>query len=78
MMRVGLFKAVHVKTLASRERRMLLASRKLLQMKLMDVEADLSETLRNFGLKVGVVNTTGFEGRIRDLVEDYPRLAAIA
>lgn len=78
MMRVGLFKAVHVKTLASQERRMLLTSRKLLQKKLMDVEADLRGTLRNFGLKVGVVTTNGFEGRIRKLVEDYPRLAAIA
>src|SRR5579864_3717923 len=64
MMRVGLFKAVHVKTLASQERRMLLTSRKLLQKKLMDVEADLRGTLRNFGLKVGVVTTNGFEGRI--------------
>jgi transposase len=78
MMRVGLFKPVHVKTLASQERRMLLTSRKLLQKKLLDVEADLRGTLRNFGLKVGVVTTNGFEGRIRDLVEDYPRLAAIA
>lgn len=77
MMRVGLFKPVHVKTLASQERRMLLTSRKLLQKKLLDVEADLRGTLRNFGLKVGVIRTSGFEGRVRELVEDYPRLAAI-
>jgi transposase len=77
MMRVGLFKPVHVKTLASQERRMLLTSRKLLQRKLLDVEADLRGTLRNFGLKVGVISTSGFEGRIRELVEGYPRLAAI-
>ena len=57
MMRVGLFKPVHVKTLASQERRMLLTSRKLLQKKLLDVESDLRGTLRNFGLKVGVVST---------------------
>ena len=44
MMRVGLFKPVHVKTLASQERRMLLTSRKLLQKKLLDVEADLRGT----------------------------------
>jgi hypothetical protein len=31
MMRVGLFKPVHVKTLASQQRRLLLVSRKLLQ-----------------------------------------------
>ena len=33
MMRVGPFKPVHVKTLASHEKRMLLSSRKLLQRK---------------------------------------------
>jgi len=65
MMRVGLFKPVHVKTLASQERRMLLTSRRLLQRKLLDVESDLRGTLRNFGLKVGVISTQGFEGRIR-------------
>ena len=77
MMRVGLFKPVHVKTLASQERRMLLTSRKLLQRKLLDVEADLRGTLRNFGLKVGVVSRGRFEARIRELVEGFPRLAAI-
>src|SRR6516164_6552231 len=56
MMRVGLFKPVHVKTLVAQEQRMLLTSRKLLQRKLLDVEADLRGTLRNFGLKVGVVS----------------------
>ena len=40
MMRVGLFKPVHVKTLVAQERRMLLTSRKLLQRKLPDVESD--------------------------------------
>jgi len=77
MMRVGLFKPVHVKTLASQERRMLLTSRKLLQRKLLDVESDLRGTLRNFGLKVGMVSTGGFEARIRELVEGFHSLAAI-
>src|SRR6266851_3728683 len=51
MMRVGLFKPVHVKTLVAQEQRMLLTTRKLLQRKLLDVESDLRGTLRNFGLK---------------------------
>ena len=46
MMRVGLFKPVHVKTLVAQEQRMLLTSRKLLQRKLLDVESDLRGTLR--------------------------------
>ena len=78
MMRVGLFKPVHVKTLAAQEQRMLLTSRKLLQRKLLDVEADLRGTLRNFGLKVGVVSHSRYQVRIRELVESFPRLAAIA
>lgn len=77
MMRVGLFKPVHVKTLAAQEQRMLLTSRKLIQRKLLDIECDMRGTLRNFGLKVGVVSTVGYEARIRHLVEGFPRLAAI-
>lgn len=81
MMRVGLFKPVHVKTLAAQEQRMLLTSRKLVQRKLIDIESDMRGTLRNFGLKVGlkvgVVSAIGYEARIRHLVEGFPRLAAI-
>ena len=36
---------------------MLLTSRKLVQRKLMDIESDMRGTLRNFGLKVGVVSS---------------------
>lgn len=77
MMRVGLFKTVHVKTLVAQEQRMLLTSRKLLQRKLLDIESDMRGTLRNFGLKVGAVSTRTYEARIRELVEGFPRLAAI-
>src|SRR5258708_22445634 len=77
MMRVGLFKPVHVKTLVAQEQRMLLTSRKLLQRKVLDVESDLRGTLRNFGLKVGIVGRSRYEARVRELVEGFPRLAAI-
>ena len=53
MMRVGLYKAVHVKTLASQQERMLLTSRKLLRDKLQDMENELRGTLRNFGPEWG-------------------------
>jgi transposase len=69
---------VHVKTLVAQEQRMLLTSRKLLQRKLLDVESDLRGTLRNFGLKVGRVSGSRYEARVRELVEDFPGLAAIA
>src|SRR6202166_874474 len=78
MMRVGLFKPVHVKTLVAQEQRMLLTSRKLLQRKLLDVESDLRGTLRNFGLKVGAVSGSRYEARVRELVEGFPRLGAVA
>src|SRR5689334_21214756 len=77
MMRVGLFKPVHVKTPASQQRRLLLTSRKILQRKVYDIENDLRGQLRNFGLKVGVVGAVGFEQRVRDLVGDLPAIAAI-
>ena len=77
MMRVGLFKPVHVKTLVAQEQRMLLTSRKLLQRKLLDLECDLRGTLRNFGLKVGIVSGGRYEARVHELVTDSPRLAAI-
>jgi hypothetical protein len=70
--------AAHVKTLAAQEQRMLLTSRKLLQRKLLDLECDLRGTLRNFGLKVGVVSGSRYEARVRELVLGFPRLAAIA
>ena len=78
MMRVGLFKAVHVKTPASQHRRFLLTSRKLLQKKIYDIENDLRGSLRNFGLKVGVVGAARFDHRVRELVTDHPTVAAIA
>ena len=77
MMRVGLFKPVHVKTPASQQRRLLLTSRKLLQRKIYDIENDLRGSLRNFGLKVGTVGAAGFEGRVRELVSDHAFVAGV-
>ena len=77
MMRVGLYKAVHVKTPASQRRRVLLTSRKLLQRKLQDLENELRGILKTFGLKVGVVGKTRFEARVRELVAEDAILEAI-
>ena len=78
MMRVGLYRPVHVKTLRSQKLRMLLTHRKLLQSKAIAIDNDLRGTLRNFGLKVGVVGKVRFEARIRELVEKLPDLASRA
>jgi len=77
MMRVGLYRPVHVKTLRSQKLRMLLTHRKLLQSKAIALENDLRSTLRNFGLKVGMVGVVKFEGRIKELVENLPDLAVL-
>ena len=76
-MRVGLYRPVHVKTLRSQKLRMLLTHRKLLQSKAIAIDNDLRGTLRNFGLKVGMVGTVKFEARIKELVENLPDLAVL-
>jgi transposase len=77
MMRVGLYRPVHVKTLRSQKLRVLLTHRKLLQSKAIAIENDLRGSLRNFGLKVGMVGTVKFEARIKELVENLPDLAVL-
>src|SRR6266849_4588730 len=77
MIRAGLYRPVHVKTLRSQKLRMLLTHRKLLQSKAIAIDNDLRGTLRNFGLKVGVVGTVKFEARIKELVKNLPDLAEL-
>src|SRR4026209_1262805 len=77
MMRAGLYRPVHVKTLRSQKLRMLLTHRKLLQSKAIAIENDLRGTLRNFSLKVGMVGAAKFEARIKELVENLPDLAVL-
>ena len=77
MMRAGLYRPVHVKTLRSQKLRMLLTHRKLLQGKAIAIENDLRGTLRNFGLKVGTVGKLRFETRIKELVANLPDLAVL-
>jgi transposase len=77
MMRAGLYRPVHVKTLRSQKLRVLLTHRKLLQSKAIAIENDLRASLRNFGLKVGMIGTMKFEARISELVERLPDLAVL-
>ena len=77
MMRAGLYRPVHVKTLRSQKLRVLLTHRKLLQSKAIAIENELRASLRNFGLKVGMIGTMKFEARIRELVERLPDLAVL-
>ena len=56
---------------------MLLTHRKLLRSKAIAIENDLRGTLRNFGLKVGMVGTVKFEARIKELIANLPDLAEL-
>ena len=78
MMRVNLFRPVHVKTPMSQKRRALLNARKLLQEKAIAIENDIRGLLRNFGLKVGAVGTVRFEQRIRELLAGIEELTEIS
>lgn len=77
MMRVGLYKPVHVKTVRSQEIRMLLTARKFVQTKILDAQNNLRGLLRTFGLKVGAVTQHQFERRIIELLERSPHLGLI-
>jgi transposase len=77
VMRVGWYRAVHVKTPEAQEQVALVTARKLLVNKLKDVENSVRGLLRGFGLKLGEVGRARFEARVRELLEDMPRLLAI-
>ncbi|MHA6769638.1 IS110 family RNA-guided transposase [Sphingobium ummariense] len=68
MMRVGLFKPVHVKTPNSQRLRTVLAARQLLRNKLQDVENEIRGLIRNFGYHLGKVTVRDFEPRVRELI----------
>jgi transposase len=79
MMRVGLFRVVHVKSRESHELRLLLTNRSVLRRKCLDIENEIRGSLKIFGLKVGRVTKYTFERRVCELTGDQPRLeAAIA
>jgi len=78
LIRLGWFRSVHAKSIASQEVRALLVARKQLLGRLIDVELSIRGILRGFGLKVGQVTRKAFEARIRELVTGQPTLERIA
>ncbi len=68
MMRVGLYKPVHVKTPISQRLRTVLTARQLLRNKLQDVENEIRGLIRNYGYHLGKVTARDFETRVRDLI----------
>jgi transposase len=69
MMRLGWFRAVHVKNIEMQKMRTLLTNRKLLKRKLVDIENHVRGALRTYGLLVGAVGRGQYEARVRELIE---------
>jgi transposase len=69
MMRLGWYRAVHVKNIDMQKMRTLLTNRKLLKRKLIDLENHVRGALRAYGLLVGAVALGAYEARIRELIE---------
>ena len=67
MMRLGWYRAVHVKNIDMQKMRSLLANRKLLKRKLIDIENHIRGTLRAYGLLMGAVGRGSYEARAREL-----------
>jgi transposase len=78
LMRLGWFRPVHCKSIASQEVRAMLTARKLVQSKLRDMENSLRGILRGFGLKVGKTTPRSFAGRISELAAGHSNLETIA
>lgn len=70
LMRTGWFRKVHVKSEASYRMRFLLSQRETMVRKRVDVENSIRQSLKIFGLRMGVCNKHGFEARARELVGD--------
>jgi len=77
LLRMGWYRPVHAKSAACKDTRALLAGRKLLQAKLLDVELSIRGILRGYGLKVGEVSRGRFEARIRELTAGHAILETV-
>lgn len=74
LMRLGWYRQVHCKSQAAQENRTLLAGRKMLQSRYIDIEMCLRGLLRGYGLKVGPTKPKTFEVRVRELAASVPGL----
>jgi transposase len=77
LLRMGWFRSVHAKSAMAQEMRALLAGRKLLQAKLLDVELSIRGILRGFGLKMGAVTRGRFAARVRELAAGHQMLITV-
>ena len=67
-MRMGFFRAVHMKTRASLEARLLLTNRSLVLRQRLQIQNTIRGTLKGFGVKFGTASTGRFVGKVRALI----------
>lgn len=78
LVRSGWFKAVHAKSDTANRMKLLLAHRRTLKRKLLDIENEVRQSLKMFGLMVGRrVQRSTFCGRVRELVAGDPLLEVL-
>jgi transposase len=77
MLRMGWYRPVHAKSADAQALRTLLAGRKQLQSKLIELEHSIRGLLRGYGLKVGQVSRGRFDARIRELVDGNDALSRV-
>jgi transposase len=68
LMRTGVYKAVHIKTRQSQEAKLLLASRRLLRIKVRDIDNLVRGALLQFGLKIRPGQVYSFDQRAEGLM----------
>jgi transposase len=74
MMRVGHYRAVHVKAPDAQHIRSVLQARRQIVGSLLQLQNTMRGLLRTHGLKVGEVHRHNFAGRIRELLREMPLL----
>jgi transposase len=78
LVRSGWFKTVHAKSEASHRLKLLLAHRRTLKRKLLDIENEVRHSIKALGLMVGRrVQRATFLSRVRELVAGDPLVAGI-
>jgi transposase len=77
IMHFGLYKAVHVKSAASRDLRALLAARRLLSSKIRDIENGIAGMLAACGFVIARARgKKHYDAQVRKLAEDNPHMGA--
>lgn len=74
MMRVGHYRAVHVKSPEAQMVRTVLQARRQVVASLLQIQGSIRGLLKVYGLKVGDTHRCRFDKRVRDLLAEVPKL----